>query len=182
MNKPKVHVVSVKDDAESFSLSKLLEVLDAVDKQLIDMPQEELDVVKNRIPAKVDGLFQYLKACTDRAVSLRDDAKDMIKAAKSLENKRDQIEDWIASNMAEMGFEKLPGNRYDVIRSTSESTEVDSVEFSPEFIDKYEPYLRVKYEFDKESLKHALRDGIYDLPFARLQRNHHLRFSPKRNK
>jgi hypothetical protein len=176
----KVHYVPTKTEPESPTLPRLLETLDLIDKQLIDMPESELDIVREQVPKKVDSIYLYLESLDVRIDQLRQKARSIAESARALENKREAIETYIASKMVEHGFEKLPGEEYVVAVRPTEAVEVDSVEFTDEFLKRYKDYIKTTHELSKSKLKADLREGLYDLPFARMKKNHHLRFAIKR--
>lgn len=181
MTGPKIHYVPERKDERQFTLPKLLQTLDELDQQFIEMSPEELDVIKTKLPQKVDGVFHYLDAMNTRIKQLKERIKEIQETVKALENKQEAVEDYLASKMVEHGFDKLPGHEYTMaVRETEAVGEVDSVEFTDEFVAKYKPYIRIKYELSKEALKPDLKEGLYDIPFARKKKNHHLRFSIKR--
>lgn len=179
MSHPKVHMVPTKEE-QKVTLPKLLQTLSDIDMQLIEMPQEELDVIKIQLPQKVDGVFHYLDSLETRIDQLRAKKKELDAAIKSLESKRSSVEQFLAKNMVDHGFEKLPGNEYEMIVRTTEAVEIDDIEISDDFLSRYSTYVRTKHEISKEKLRADLKEGIFDLPFARVKKNHHLRFSPKK--
>lgn len=180
---PKVHFVPERNSTERLpSLGSLLETLDLLDKQLVDMPMTEVEaVVKEQIPQKVDATFHFLDSLEIRIEQLRFKARAMYETARILENKHESVREYLGSKMVEHGFEKLPGNEYDMGVKTSPSVHVMPVEFTPAFISQFGKYIRVKYEISKEAVKDAL-DAGETLPFATIEKTHRAKFSVRRIK
>lgn len=158
-------------------LSDFIELLDLQDRALLELPINQLDLSKGR--EAVDNVKRYFDALTGRKTQVDALIKQLKSFSSALDKKLEQSEEQLAEQMAQSGSDRLPGNSYSVSWYETEAVDTDKITFTPEFVEKWKAYVKVSYELSKSTLKPDLKEGIYDIPFARIKRNKHLRFTLK---
>jgi hypothetical protein len=160
-------------------------VLDAaeMDRRMLEMPLDQLSLIAKNVGTEVDHVAIYFDNLETRIGQINRIMNRLKELRDRLEDKRDNANTFLANQMAEMGVKEIPGYESAAVLREDPSVEiVGSPEFSLEFIEKYRPYIRTKvtHEFDKHALKKDLKEGCFDLPFARIKWNRKVKFAPNK--
>lgn len=165
---------------EGPSLARLLTMMDEIDNQLLNLPQEEMALVGAVSREKVDGICKYFDAVWERVEQLKAMKLQIAAMQKALTTKYESFERFLTKEMTSRGIEKLPGNVFQLSVTTREKVVTDNIEFTDAFVAKYRPYIRSYHEFKKTEIKEDLNSGHFDLPFAHVIDNPSISFSLKR--
>jgi hypothetical protein len=138
----------------------------------------ELEVVVNQLPQKVDGCAQWVDKLADDAKRAREYARKFTEAARQIEAQADRFEGYVLRAMKKNGFEKLPGEAFQVSIRKSSSVSTTRSPTADDALSDLGRFIRTKiaYEWDKAAIKDALKAGN-ELDFAHVDQSTSVQFS-----
>jgi hypothetical protein len=142
------------------------------------LTQEELQVLINQLPTKVDGCAQWLAKLYDDAKRARNYAKQFSEGARQIEAEAERLESYLLRAMEKNGFERLPGDAFQISLRTSTSVETTRPATADDALSDHENVTRteITYSWDKPALAKAMKSGkTFD--FATLKTHKNVNFS-----
>ena len=139
---------------------------------------EELEIIVNQLPQKVDGCAQWIDKLADDAKRAREYARKFGEAARQIEAQIERFESYVLRAMKKNGFEKLPGEAFQVSLRKSSSIATTRQPTADDALSDLGRFVRTKitYEWDKAAIKDALKAGN-DLDFAHVDQSTSVQFS-----
>jgi len=139
---------------------------------------EELEVLVNQLPAKIDGCAQWEAKLADDAKRAREYSRKFAEAARQIESQLERFEGYVIRAMEKNGFEKMPGEAFQVSIRKSLSVNPTRHPTADDALSDLSRFVRTKitYEWDKTAIKEALKAGD-DLDFAHLDQSTSVQFS-----
>lgn len=147
---------------EETTLKDILRVMALNDEGEIELSEDNMKALAARVKEKADGYQSVHEemAATEARLKIRIDTwrKEMARVTQDREN----LEKILLWNMQQNKIEMLPGNDYIVKRRKSPPKLVTKVEASSQMKVKYPGLVRVKYEWEANKIKKALKTAPED--------------------
>lgn len=164
---------------ENPTFDQIVGFLDDHDSGVIRLSDEDLARLTEMLVAKVDNCKWMLDHWESEAERWGKYARENYETKRAIEAKAERMKKRIADSMARRNFDKLPGERYRLQIQYVESLEITCD--PDEFTAKLNPELiRARYEWNKEAVKDAMRNGMADFPYAVLRERPSVRFYQNR--
>jgi len=161
---------------------KELAVLDEIPDD--EFTEQKLAEIQLDVRAKIDGIKHKLLDWERTADMYNDEyIKPWVKARAALLKKVERLENYVQREMADKGYEKLPGNFWRVQFQNTAKHLRFKLEPSPQLYlnPNYRDYLvqNVTYNWNQEAVKEAVEGGT--LPeVAELSHTRYIRFYPNK--
>lgn len=144
----------------NYTMAEILDLMDQHDSCLINLTDEDCQNLASFLMDKVDRIAYVkdkMEVMIDYFAAKEKEAK---KIRTALENALDNLRKYIAFNMQNKGFEKLPGNDYQITLSKNEQVQFVAAKPTPNEDDviKFLQYnmTRTRHEWSKTEVKKAL--------------------------
>lgn len=116
---------------------------------------EELEAVADEFDIKAENISLFIKNEEAFALSIREEEKALANRRKQHENKANNLKNYLANQMLDIGKTKLETPKTKVSFRKSESVEVNDIDLIPkEFIK-----VKTTESADKTAIKKALKSG-----------------------
>lgn len=139
------------------SLDSLLGLLNAADDGLLEIELDEHLALIEQGKIKVDSYKYLIDKLESQADMMKKYKDDYAAQEKSLRNKRKRLLDHLLFSMHKNGFDKFPGNQFEVgIRKARPSVEM-KLEASAIMKAKYPDLVRTEYSWDKNKITEKLK-------------------------
>lgn len=146
----------------------------------VDQEKAKADMLQDRIGilTEVDKCASFEQELKEKAAALRDQAKLIMEEARRIEMQREELIGEVRSAMEKEGFQKLPGNLYEIVLKPCQPKLI--VDKQPnEFDAEAYPYLvRPSFEWDINKLKAMIAMGS-TISWARLAGGTSITFKKK---
>ena len=143
------------------TLTEILMELDRLDSYCDD--QDEFDATMIELKQKVESIVHVLRRLDNRIQELSADISELTKVKKVIENKKNNLEDYLKTSLSNAKFNQISTNTFDVKIKPSTALVVDKLADSLDLTrDDLKPYVVCKttYQFDKNKIKDDMK---YDL-------------------
>lgn len=165
------------------SLNDILTAMDAVDRGVLALTEEQAVMLRELLLAKVDGCKFVLDSLEDEAKRHDEYAAEHGEAADQARSKKAWLEQKITQAMLKGEFLTLPGKEFQVRLHKSESLRIEA-EPTPELAAILPEFVRVResvvtYEWDKVAVKKAMSDGL-EFPYGKIVTKHSPKFSVRK--
>jgi len=142
------------------------------------LTESEQLLLKNQLLTKVDGCAEWLDKLDDEAKRAREYSRKFADHGRKKEAEAERFRSYILHAMEKNGFEKLPGEAFQVSIRTSTSVEVSRPATAEDALSDNDEVTRteITYSWDKPALAKAMKSGrTFD--FAALKTNKNINFS-----
>ena len=143
------------------TLTEILMELDRLDSYCDD--QDEFDATMIELKQKVESIVHVLRRLDNRIQEISADISELTRIKKVIENKYDNLEDYLKTSLSNAKFNQISTNTFDVKIKPSTALVVDKLADSLDLTrDDLKPYVVCKttYQFDKNKIKDDMK---YDL-------------------
>lgn len=143
------------------TLTEILCELDRLDSYCDD--QDEFDSAMVELKCKVESIIHVLRRLDNRIQELSADISELTRIKKVIENKKNNLEDYLKTSLSNAKFNQISTNTFDVKIKPSTALVVDKLADSLDLTrDDVKPYIVCKttYQFDKNKIKDDMK---YDL-------------------
>jgi DNA repair exonuclease SbcCD ATPase subunit len=143
------------------TLTEILCELDRLDSYCDD--QTEFDSTMIELKQKVESIVHVLRRLDNRIQELSADISELTRIKKVIENKKNNLEDYLKTSLSNAKFNQISTNTFDVKIKPSTALVVDKLAESLDLTrDDVKPYVVCKttYQFDKNKIKDDMK---YDL-------------------
>lgn len=143
------------------TLTEILCELDRLDSYCDD--QDEFDATMIELKCKVESIIHVLRRLDNRIQEISADISELTRIKKVIENKYDNLEDYLKTSLSNAKFNQISTNTFDVKIKPSTALVVDKLAESLDLTrDDLKPYIVCKttYQFDKNKIKDDMK---YDL-------------------
>lgn len=143
------------------TLTEILCELDRLDSYCDD--QDEFDATMVELKQKVESIVHVLRRLDNRIQELSTDISELTRIKKIIENKKNNLEDYLKTSLSNAKFNQISTNTFDVKIKPSTALVVDKLADSLDLTrDDLKPYIVCKttYQFDKNKIKDDIK---YDL-------------------
>lgn len=165
------------------SLGEILARMQALDDGLVALDLDECRVLAERAEIKVDAYRGVLDQIEARSEAIGRAIKELQAAKKSLDTKANGLLQLLTFHMQSKGFEKLPGQAYEVTLRKSESVEIDEAFDRPDssLYRTYSDFIRRTYEWDKKALNDGIKSGVFKHPNIRIKASYKAQFKVRKD-
>jgi len=173
--------VAIDQLGHSLTLGEILEILDDNDTGLIDLSNEILAVLGSNLMSKIDGCAYRIDSWDAIATLHRKYAATFAASARALEAKGDRLKSRILFNMKLRQFEQLPGEKFKVKITSSQSLAIKD-EATSSLCVQYPDFIKRSYAWDKRALTAAVKQGSTEIEGLNLslETKESIRFSPNK--
>lgn len=143
------------------TLTEILCELDRLDSYCDD--QDEFDSTMIELKQKVESIVHVLRRLDSRIQELSADISELTRIKKVIENKYDNLEDYLKTSLSNAKFTQISTDMFDVKIKPSTALVVDKLAESLDLTrEDLKPYIVCKttYQFDKNKIKDDMK---YDL-------------------
>jgi len=164
------------------SLQSLLTTLSANDAGLLEMTPEQQESIVLALSTKVDSLHYIDEKFESEVVRVSKRIEELQTAKRVLENNKKRLRELVVFHMKQNGFERLPGENYQVALIKRKSIEY-SIDDKPsdEMIFDRPEFIRTSYAWNKDAISAAIKaDPETYAIFGRLVEKEFLKFSIRR--
>lgn len=177
----------VTEAPRKLTLGDLLALTREADDALDDCDLD-LESLGKDLKTKIDNIGYLLEALDMRAEAAAERGEILCKRAKALKNKAKSIRERVAFQMEqdikERGLvdpkPKLSGLEFEVLLKYSESVEIKGHPDAKLYLKLGPKFIRREYEFDKPTLKKALKENNQDiLNYASIVKTPYITIKPK---
>jgi hypothetical protein len=148
--------------------TNLLELLEnpEVPQEVI---KESLGELQEEFSVKAENICKLVKSIDLEAKGIKEEEKRLADRRKVLENRVSYLKEYLDDNMKAIGVKKIKGNIFTLsIQKNPASVNIHTTDSIPR------EYVVVREDFDKKSIKEALKNGI-EVPGAELKQTESLR-------
>lgn len=162
------------------TLWEIMDVLDRMEKGLIDLTGDELGAMSAITRQKVDGYKQFIDVAGGVSGTISQWEGELAQARKSIENKIASLKEHMRALMTDHGFEKLPGHVYEARIQKNPPRLAMNPAFSKPDSDmyrKFPAYIKRTYAWDTDAVKKAIQAGATEFTeFATVEQGTSIRF------
>ena len=135
-------------------LFDLLAQMEDVVEGLLQMTVDELDDLKEATKEKVDGYKTILDTYDVYISRYKKEIDDLASIKKSLETKQKNLREWIALQMDQFKYERLPGEKYKVSLRKTKSYQLkqEHAECGPVHYAQYQDFIKRTYAWEKKKI------------------------------
>lgn len=144
------------------TLTEILLELDRLDSYCDD--QDEFDSTMIELKQKVESIVHVLRRLDNRVQELSADISELTRIKKVIENKYDNLEDYLKTSLSNAKFTQISTNTFDVKIKPSTALVVDKLAESLDLTrDDVKPYVVCKttYQFDKNKIKDDMKFDLF---------------------
>lgn len=151
----------ISEDEKKKTLTEILCELDRLDSYCDD--PNEFDSTMIELKQKVESIVHVLRRLDNRIQEISADISELTRIKKVIENKYDNLEDYLKTSLSNANFTQISTDMFDVKIKPSTALVVDKLAESLDLTrDDVKPYIVCKttYQFDKNKIKDDMK---YDL-------------------
>lgn len=144
------------------TLTEILCELDRLDSYCDD--QDEFDSTMMELKQKVESIVHVLRRLDNRIQELSTDISELTRIKKIIENKKNNLEDYLKTSLSNAKFNQISTNTFDVKIKPSTALVVDKLADSLDLTrDDLKPYVVCKttYQFDKNKIKDDMKFDLF---------------------
>ena len=144
------------------TLTEILMELDRLDSYCDD--QDEFDSAMVELKCKVESIIHVLRRLDNRIQELSADISELTRIKKVIENKYDNLEDYLKTSLSNAKFNQISTNTFDVKIKPSTALVVDKLADSLDLTrEDVKPYVVCKttYQFDKNKIKDDMKFDLF---------------------
>lgn len=176
-NAPDVHLPIVRP---GMTLWEIMDVLDRMEKGLLDLTGDEMKSIGGVTRSKVDGYKQFTDMAKGVGEMIGKWETELSMARKALEGKVIGLKCHMHDLMTTFGFEKLPGHVYEARLQKNPPRLVMRPEYLKPGIEmkaKFTDFVTVSYSWDNDAVKKAIQGGSTEFSeLATVEQGTSLRF------
>lgn len=143
------------------TLTEILAEIDRLDSYCDD--PNEFDATMIELKQKVESIVHVLRRLDNRIQELSADISELTRIKRVIENKKNNLEDYLKTSLSNAKFNQISTNTFDVKIKPSTALVVDKLADSLDLTrEDLKPYVVCKttYQFDKNKIKDDIK---YDL-------------------
>lgn len=143
-------------------LTEILCELDRLDSYCDD--QDEFDSTMMELKCKVESIIHVLRRLDNRIQELSADISELTRIKKVIENKYDNLEDYLKTSLSNAKFTQISTDMFDVKIKPSTALVVDKLADSLDLTrEDLKPYIVCKttYQFDKNKIKDDMKFDLF---------------------
>ena len=162
------------------TLWEIMDVLDRMEKGLLELTGDEMKSIGGVTRSKVDGYKQFTDMAKGVGEMIGKWEDELAQARKSLEGKVGGLKEHMRRVMTDFGFEKLPGHVYEARLQKNPPRLVMHPDWSkPDSAMKarFFDFVKLSYSWDNDAIKKAIQAGSTDFSeFCSIEQGTSLRF------